>query len=249
MGKIVIFSLAMMISLLIHHGAFFLLSDADGNKKAEKIRPVLEKQAMKMEIPPRMEVAPPSPPPKKKENAELAKRIEPTPASQRKQMEKLGLSMMEKARNGEFPPLTIRYSDPVKYLDQMLQLGAALALFDENTQQVWPIAVPSWKIAKPYDLQMLDKFSPFKRVVTDNIFDTRRADLSAFIGNTAANTQLLLLVPVIVEAQWMGQQLQVFKKKGVPFESVASVDAVFSNGNLEIQRLVLHDGTVKSVNG
>lgn len=250
-GKI-IFILALMLSFLIHHTAFFVISDRNRKELPQKnVQTVEDEQVIRMsvqhqtEAPEEKQAATPSQ--EKMEKKPPNKPPERNASATQETVEKMGFAVMEKAKRGEFPPLTIRYSDPEKYLKEMIALGASIALFEESNRKMWKIELPTWRIAGALDQQMLDTFSPFKRVITDNTFETRRLDLSDQVGNTEGNAELVLLVPLKVEARWMGHQMLIFKNHGVAVEGVASVDGTFLNGRLMIERFILSDGEVRRV--
>lgn len=246
----IIFLITLVISLTIHHFVFFALCGS-ANKKllSDNSNSVMEK-AVTMKIDqknksrgekPRVKTSPPEKLPSA--HTKLKKKVS---IPSQKKMEEMGRAMIEKAKKGEFPPLTIQYRNPERYLIEMTDLGARLAVFDEDNQRLWEVALPGW-ITRDFQLKDLCDFGPFKRVIKDDVFLHHHISLAKKLGLNYDNTQLVLLVPLKTEAQWMGRQLFIFRKMGVSPSQVALVKAVFSDGRLKIKSLTLTDGDIKTI--
>lgn len=248
-GKIV-FSLALVVSLVMHLTAFLLLSDQDHKEATKDVNPVVSQKAMSIEVEQQKEfekekpIVPPLP--EKSESENRKKQEGKSAPAKQKEAEKMGFAAMERAMKGEFPPLTIRYSDPERYVAEMIGLGACLALLVDK-RDIWRIEVPAWKAGERVSAQMLENFSPFKRVVMDSVFEPRRVYLSNQVGSLSGDTEIVLLIPLKIEARWMGHQMLIFKNHGVSLDNVAWVEGTFSKGDLIIEKFMLSDGTVRRV--
>jgi hypothetical protein len=251
----IMFLLAMGLSLVIHHLVFLVFSSPlKGNTASLSQETSISPPAvvaMRIDIPKeKQKEAPPSVPrpptiPEKKKPAQIVeKKAAKRPSGNA--LEALGRSALEQAKRGQFPPLTIRYDDPEKYLLEMAKLGARPAIFHEPTGRMWEVLLPDWRI-RPFTQADLDKYSPIKRVIRDAVFDQHHASMANELGLSLEDTSLVVLIPLNIETQWMGQQVMAFQSQKVKAEDVIRVNGEFEAGRLRITSILLADGAEKYV--
>lgn len=162
------------------------------------------------------------------------------------ELEMIGKAHIDKLKTGEFPALILSYFDPALYIREMYDLGAKTIIYNMNNREYYEINLFEGSII-PFTRGNFYGFSPLKRVINDPLWNKQINEASISLNGSVELLELLLLVPVQIEARWMGFMMQKFQETQIKVQQVQTVEAQFTQGKLKLLNANLKSGITKQI--
>jgi len=237
-GSLIIAIISLGIHFLLING-FFLAQNSDSTPKAVELVKSVESTEKN---------PPPAPPSVKRPKTEKVVKNEIKKPQKKQlspqQLESLGRNYLGMVHKGQFPALIISYDKPKVYIKQMYALGCKTIINDQKSGNLYQINLLSGEIL-PISNNDLRGYSSLKRVVKDREFNNIKIRAAYRLNTPPRSIEIVILVPLPVEARWTGYQLNCFKKMGINVSEIATVEAYFKNSKLIVSQVNLKDGTYK----
>lgn len=147
------------------------------------------------------------------------------------------------------PALDIAYPNPLGYIRELYSLGAKTALegdFSESPLMLVNLMEPDLA-TRPFRQEDVAFFSKARRRIDDEVL-LQRLPITRKIGVH----NLLLLVPVNIEALWLGSLVESARLKQIPITAIARAKCDYianASGLLKCRQFVLKDGSVVDLEG
>jgi len=163
-------------------------------------------------------------------------------------LERLGREVRHAAMEGSFPGIEFQYSDPAAFIRQMYSLGCKTLLSTGATGEYFEVDLFSGDLT-PLTGRELRGYSQIKRIIEDRRWDPVKARAARRTGGRPDEVELLLCVPISIEARWFGYLASIFRKQNLPSARIAAAEVRVSEAKLYLQRVYLHDGSVRRFSG
>lgn len=159
----------------------------------------------------------------------------------------LGQKHMGMLREGTFPALTLSYRSPLSYISEMYALGAKTVVYNTVGREYHEINLLNGNVL-PLSSSDFKNFSAIKRVIEDAQWWSRKASAASRLNTMPESLEILLLLPMTVEARWVGHQVNVLSQMHIRISAVQTVEAQFQDAKFKLTRVHLKDGSSRRIN-
>ena len=244
MRKYLVVFIIISISVCFHIALIHSIYWAQKRKIAKPVQMEMKTQIKQIEkvSPPPVFKLPEKDSGEKLRKAEKAK----TRALSPRQLEAIGHKYLKMEQDGRFPAEFLTYDNPRRYVKEMYALGCItiVKIFGDN--DLFRINLLTGEVL-PIRQTKLKGFSSLKRVVKDREFSEVKARAASRLNASPGEIEIIMLVPLRMEARWLGYQLNCFKKANIRLSEVATVETHFKNSKLTVLGVNLKDGTRKKI--
>ena len=153
---------------------------------------------------------------------------------------------MGMVREGTFPALILSYRSPISYIREMYVLGAKTVVYNTANREYHEINLLDGGIL-PLSSNDFKGFSLIKRVIKDVQWNPRKVSAASRLKASPESLEILLLLPMTVEASWIGHQVNLLSQMNIKISEVQTVEAQFEDAKFKLICVHLKNGSSKNV--